>query len=312
MSLQDPLGLEIPGEGTPYVKNTKDKYWSAVSLPFMSIGYEIRLTPLQTLTFYNAIANNGKMVKPMLVQEIRDGGRTIEKFKPTVINSSVCSKSSVKMAKEILEGVVIRGTATSLNKSPYRVAGKTGTAQIASSTGYDKRNYNASFVGYFPADNPKYSCIVVVSKPSTGRYYASSVAVPVFKEIADKVYATNLAIQQPDTTPEFLSYPLYAKGYQKELLQLYREFEIPMDSMSTNSDWAIALESKKSVVLKTRIFREGEIPDVKGMGARDAVYVLENLGLKVNIQGRGFVKEQSVLPGTRAVKGREITIRLSV
>lgn len=312
MSLNEPLGLEIPGEGKPYVKNTKDKSWSAVSLPFMSIGYELRLTPLQTLTYYNAIANNGEMVKPMMVKEIREAGKVIEEFDPVVINPSICSESSVNKAQQILEGVVQRGTATSLKKSPYRVAGKTGTAQIASSRGYDKRNYNASFAGYFPADDPKYSCIVVVSKPSTGRYYASSVAVPVFKEIADKVYATNLSIQQRDTTPEFLSYPLYAKGYQEELLQLYKKFEVPLDSMSTNSDWAIALEADSSVILKTRIFKEGEIPNVKGMGARDAVYVLENLGLKVNIKGRGFVREQSVLPGTRAVKGRQITLRLSV
>jgi cell division protein FtsI (penicillin-binding protein 3) len=312
MSLNEPVGIEIPGEGKPYVKNTKDKSWSAVSLPFMSIGYELRLTPLQTLSFYNAIANDGTMVKPMLVKEIREAGKTIEKFETKVINPSVCSKSSVEKAREILEGVVTRGTAKSLSKSPYKVGGKTGTAQIASSRGYDKTNYNASFVGYFPADDPKYSCIVVVSKPSTGKYYATSVAVPVFKEIADKVYATNLAIHQRDTTPEFLTYPLYAKGYQEELRQLYQGFDIPLDSMSTNAEWAIALEADSSVVLKTRIFREGEIPNVKGMGARDAVYVLENLGLKVNIQGRGFVREQSVLPGTRAVKGRQITLRLSV
>jgi cell division protein FtsI (penicillin-binding protein 3) len=224
----------------------------------------------------------------------------------------VCSDESIRKAKEILEGVVLRGTATSLKNAPYSVAGKTGTAQIASSTGYDKRNYNASFVGYFPADKPKYSCIVVVSKPSTGRYYASSVAVPVFKEIADKVYATNLDIQKPDTMPESTVYPLYATGYQEELKQLYETFDVPLDSMSTNAEWAIALKGKNSVLLDTRVFREGQVPNVKGMGARDAVYVLENLGLKVQVQGRGFVREQSILPGTRITKGSRITIRLSV
>ena len=312
MSLNEKLGLEVPGEGDPFIKNTKNKSWSKVSLPFMSIGYELQLTPLQTLTFYNAVANDGVMVKPMLVQEIKDSGKTIESYDTEVINKSICSKSSIEKAKEILEGVVIRGTATSLNKSPYRIAGKTGTAQIASSKGYDKTNYNASFVGYFPADNPKYSCIVVVSKPSTGRYYASSVAVPVFKDIADKVYATNLAIQQKDTTPEIISYPLYAKGYQPEIKQVYENFNIPIDPNSVNSDWVISLEAENAVVLKPRIFKEGLIPDVKGMGARDAIYVLENLGLKVQIQGRGFVKEQSVLAGTKAVKGRSITLILSV
>jgi len=249
----------------------------------------------------------------MFVKEIRDAGRVKERFETTTINKSVCSSESIEKAKEILEGVVLRGTATSLKSAPYSVAGKTGTAQIATpNKGYDKRNYNASFVGYFPADNPKYSCIVVVSKPSTGRYYASSVAVPVFKEIADKVYATNLEIQKPDTLPDSKIYPLYATGYQEELKQLYETFEVPLDSMSTNSEWAIALKGDSSVLLDTRIFREGLVPNVKGMGARDAVYVLENLGLKVQVQGRGFVREQSILPGTRLTKGSRITIRLSV
>ena len=253
------------------------------------------------------------MVKPMFVKEVREAGKLIEKFETSVINKSICSAGSIEKAREILEGVVQKGTATSLKQAPYKVAGKTGTAQIATpNKGYDKQNYNASFVGYFPADNPKYSCIVVVSRPSTGRYYASSVAVPVFKDIADKVYATSLDIQQQDTTEDSDVYPLYATGLQKEIKQLYETFEVPLDSMSTNSEWAIALKADSAVVLETRIFREGLVPNVKGMGARDAVYVLENLGLKVNVSGRGFVREQSLTPGTRVKKGNQITIRLSV
>jgi len=314
MSINDLNGIEIPGEGKPYIKNTKDQSWSKVSLPFMSIGYELRLTPLQILTFYNAIANNGKMVKPMFVKEIREAGRTIEEFDPEVINKSVCSDESVVKARQILEGVVENGTAKNLKQSIYKIAGKTGTAQIASQNqGYDKRNYNASFVGYFPADDPKFSCIVVVSRPSTGKYYASSVAVPVFKDISDKVYATNLDIQKDIKTDEFSKvYPLYAHGYRKELQQIYEGLEIPLDSLSTQSDWAIALKADSSVRLETRIIREGLVPNVKGMGARDAVYVLENLGLKVKIKGRGFVREQSLQPGARVGKGNEITLFLSV
>jgi cell division protein FtsI (penicillin-binding protein 3) len=312
MSLNTPLGLEIPGEGTPYIKNPKDKTWSLVSLPYMSIGYELLLTPLQILSFYNAVANDGRMVKPMFVREIRDAGRLEKRYETVTINKSICSEESIEKAQAILEGVVQHGTATSLKDAPYRVAGKTGTAQIAGKSGYNKRNYNASFVGYFPADDPKYSCIVVVSNPSTGKYYASSVAVPVFKEIADKVYATNLEIQKADTLPDSRSYPLYATGYQAELKQLYETFEVPLDSMSTNAEWAIALKGDSSVLLDTRIFREGQVPNVKGMGARDAVYVLESLGLKVEVRGRGFVREQSILPGTRITKGNRITIRLSV
>jgi cell division protein FtsI (penicillin-binding protein 3) len=314
MSLNEPNGIEISGEGKPYIKNTKDQSWSKVSLPFMSIGYELRLTPLQILTFYNAIANNGKMVKPLFVREIRESGRTVEEFEPEVINKSVCSDESVAKAREILEGVVENGTATNLKQSIYKIAGKTGTAQIASQNqGYDKRNYNASFVGYFPADNPKFSCIVVVSRPSTGRYYASSVAVPVFKDISDKVYATNLDIQKdPEIEEISKAYPLYAHGYREELQWIYEELNIPLDSLTTQADWAIALKADSAVRLETRIIKDGLVPNVKGMGARDAVYVLENLGLKVKIKGRGFVREQSIQPGARIGKGNEITLFLSV
>jgi len=314
MSLNEQHGIDIPGEGQPYIKNTESTSWSKVTLPFMSIGYELRITPLQILSFYNAVANNGTMVKPIFVKEIRKAGNTIEEFETEVINSSICSEKSLQFAHEILEGVVEKGTATSLNKSPYKIAGKTGTAQIANqNAGYDKRNYNASFVGYFPADDPKYSCIVVVSKPSTGRYYASSVAVPVFKEIADKVYATNLEIHQHiDFGDSIINYPIYATGYQEELEQIYETLEIPLDSMSTNAEWAIALKADSAVRLETRIIKEGLIPNVKGMGAKDAIYVLENLGLKVNIKGRGFVREQSLSPGSRATKGNQIYLRLAV
>jgi cell division protein FtsI (penicillin-binding protein 3) len=314
MSIHKKNGIEIPGEGKPYIKDTKKSSWSGVSLPFMSIGYEIQLTPLQLLTFYNAVANDGKMVKPLFVKEIQCAGKTVDVFKKEVLDNAICSKKSLRKAREILEGVIENGTATSLRKSPYKIAGKTGTAQIANrNSGYDKQNYNASFVGYFPAEAPKYSCIVVVSRPSTGRYYASSVAVPVFKEISDKLYATNLEIQQENEimVPNN-SYPLYATGYQKELEQIYQSLNIPLDSQSTSAEWAIALQADSSVRLGTRILKEGVVPNVKGMGAKDAIYVLENLGLNVKIRGRGFVRKQSLPPGTRIKKGNTIYINLAV
>ncbi len=312
--LNEPLGIEIPGEATPYIKETKDKSWSAVSLPFMSYGYELQVTPLQIMTFYNTIANNGTMVKPMFVKEIKQGGKTIEKFSPTIIDNSICSSATIEMAKEMLEGVVQNGTAQSLKKSPFKIAGKTGTAQIAQpGGGYNKTNYNASFVGYFPADNPKFSCIVVISNPSTGRYYASSVAVPVFRDIANKVYATNLDIQvDQEYLADNINYPVYSTGYKDELEEIYNELNIPIDSASSNSEWAVSVKADSAVRLKTRIIKENVIPNVKGMGIKDAIYVLENLGLKVKIEGRGFVRSQSVLPGTRVTKGREIILKLSV
>lgn len=311
--LNEPLSIVIPGEGNPYVKNTKDKSWSKVSLPFMSIGYEVQLTPLQILTFYNAVANNGKMVKPMFVTEVRQAGNTIEEFETEVISKQICSEESIQLAQEILEGVVEKGTATALNKSAYKVGGKTGTAQIANKKkGYDKSNYNASFVGYFPAEDPKYSCIVVVNRPSTGKYYATSVAVPVFHEIADKVYATSLEIQnQIDTLPESTVYPVYAAGYEDELEEIYNTLNIPLDSLSTNAEWAIALQADSAIQLKPRIIKENLVPNVVGMGVKDAIYILENMGLKVSVDGKGYVKKQSQNPGVRVKKGSHIALKLS-
>ncbi len=314
MSLNQMNNIDIPGEAKPYIKDTKDRLWSKVSLPYMSIGYELQLTPLQILTFYNAVANDGVMVKPMFVKEIQEGGKTVKRFKREIINSSICSKSSIKKAHEILEGVVTEGTAELLKKSVYKIAGKTGTAQIAvHNKGYNKTNYNASFVGYFPADDPQYSCIVVISNPSAGNYYASSVAVPVFKEIADKVYATNLEIQtHKDPVSDKITYPAYAAGYQEDLKRIYETLDIPLDPSGTKSEWAIVSKSDSTLRLDARIIREGQVPNVKGMGAKDAVYVLENLGLRVIISGRGHVREQSIPPGSALIKGSQISLRLEV
>ncbi|MBN2520711.1 MAG: penicillin-binding protein 2, partial [Bacteroidales bacterium] len=195
MNLNEKLGMEIKGEGDPLIKYPSDPTWSGISLPWMSIGYELRLTPLQILTFYNAIANDGKMIKPRFVKGIMEHGEITRSFKMEVINHSICSKQTIIKVKELLEGVVENGTAQNLKNPNYKIAGKTGTAQIANKKyGYnhDKGvSYQASFVGYFPADNPKYSCIVVVNSPSRYIYYGNIVAGPVFKEIADKVYATS-------------------------------------------------------------------------------------------------------------------------
>ncbi len=312
MTLNDPLDLDIKGEGTPYIKTTEDESWSKITLPWMSIGYEIKLTPMQILAFYNAIANSGKKVKPMFVKEIREAGKTIKTFNTEVLEKSICSKSTIKQAQEMLEGVVERGTGKSLNNSAYKIAGKTGTAQIAKgSEGYDKNNYNASFVGYFPTENPKYSCIVVISKPSTGLYYASSVAAPVFKEIADKVYSTQLDIQQN----RLLAYldnstPLAKTGKQSDLLYIYRSLNLPVVVTDSVDEWAVTLPEENDVVLRTRRITHGIVPNVIGMGAKDAVYILEKIGLTVRLHGKGTIIKQSISPGSTITKGREIVLEL--
>lgn len=315
MRLNQPLGIEIPGERKPYIKHPSDKQnWYGTSLPWMSIGYEITMTPLQMLTFYNAVANNGVMVKPQFVKEIRHGNTITQKFEPIVLSESIASQKTIDSAKRLLEGVVENGTAKFLSKSPFKIAGKTGTAQIASGKkGYNKQNYNASFAGYFPAGNPKYTCIVVVSNPSAGKIYGGAVAAPVFKEIADKVYATRpdihdgVIVQKPDT----LTVPATkGKVFQEDIYALYGKLGVSMNQNMRGTTW-IEMEAKKySMQLKPAEIQTGIVPDVMGMNAKDAIFILENMGLKTNLSGQGRVITQSVAPGEVVVNGQLITLTL--
>ena len=313
MSLNKPLGIEFQGEGHPFIKHPKDKkIWYGTTLPWMSVGYEISLTPLQILTFYNAVANRGKMVKPMFVKEIWQTGKIIKTFKPVVINKSICSKRTIDTVQSLLEGVVERGTAKNLNNSIYKIAGKTGTAQIANKNKGYSEFYNASFVGYFPADDPKYSCIVVVNKPSGGKYYGSSVAAPVFKEIADKVYATQLDIHQQNEEEQGEIYiPLVTAGNQSDLQKFYQTFDFPIDTLSSTAEWVVTSRNDNSVKFGEKRIKPEIVPNVYGMSAKDAIYILENLGMRTKLRGKGIVKNQSVKAGSKVRKGTEITLNLS-
>ncbi|REJ85013.1 MAG: PASTA domain-containing protein [Bacteroidetes bacterium] len=313
--LNDRLDLQIDGEGKPRIKTVRDKDWSGVSLPWMSIGYETKLTPLQILTFYNAVANNGKMVKPKFVREIQHHGKTVKKFPTEILRDSIAGEKSIMAARRMMEGVVERGTATSLNKSPYKIAGKTGTAQIANPKyGYDikMRSYQASFVGYFPADEPRYSCIVVVYAPSNNFYYGGAVAAPIFKEIADKVYSNHLDFQnsplQQDTSINTL--PLALAGVQKDTRRVLAGINIPVVSDDDDAKWINPVLKEDKLLLTERVISMKSIPNVVGMGAKDATYVLENSGLRVLIVGRGAVIRQSIAPGSKIERGQTITIEL--
>ncbi|MDP4266001.1 MAG: penicillin-binding protein [Bacteroidota bacterium] len=314
MKINEPLNLDISGEGKPYIKNTKDKSWSNLSLPWMSIGYEVKMSPLQTLTFYNAIANNGKMVKPLFIKEIRETGKVVKSFGANVINESICSQETLKKVKEMLEGVVEEGTARSLKNTIYKIAGKTGTAQTYQNGGYQKV-YKASFVGYFPADNPKYTCIVVINAPSKGEYYGSIIAGPVFKEIADKVYATRLDIRNYITLTRSndARIPVSKKGCANEIMKLYQVLNLKTLNNNSRSDSTLVNYLANNVYtsniqdqLKKRI-----MPNIKGFGLKDAVYFLENAGLNVTVSGKGTVIRQSINPGSRFSKGSKIHIELS-
>ncbi len=315
-NLNKPLQLQIAGEGEPRIKNVKDKDWWAGSLPQISIGYEVKLTPLQILAFYNAIANNGRMVKPKLVREEWYHGSLVRNFATEVIKDSIASPGAIAKARKLLEGVVEHGTASSLNKSCYKIAGKTGTAQMfGNKFGYDKSHmsYQASFVGYFPADHPKYSCMVVVYAPSNDMYFGGAVAAPVFKEISDKVYSNRMEMHDTAPTNDSLvkSLPVVKSGSRKELTKVLAELRVPVSPLTTEASWVSVNTSTNSMQLAERKITAGIVPNVIGMGARDALNILENAGLRVKITGRGTVLKQSIEAGTKITKGQSIILELS-
>lgn len=268
-------GLQIKGEGQPVIPQPGAKNWYGTTLPWMAFGYGVSMTPLQTLSLYNAVANDGKMVKPIFVSEIKEWSKTIKKYDPEVINPKICSDETLLKVRKVLENVVKNGTGKGLYSPDFSMAGKTGTAQVNYSKA--EMSYASSFVGYFPADQPKYSCIVVVHNPDKSKgYYGADVAGPVFKRIAQKIFT------DVPSTNKFKSIKL--KSPKQEVL--YREFE------------------KKSQG-NTNV-----VPNVKGMAGMDAVSLLENLGLKVKFTGVGKVKKQSINPGETFKKNQIITIEL--
>jgi len=313
--LNEALGLDIKGEGIPSIKYPDDPSWSGVSLPWMSIGYAVKQTPLQTLTFYNAIANNGKMMKPRFVKELQYHGDVIRKFDNEVLKSKICSEETLDRVKNMLEGVVLRGTSRNLRNSNYKIAGKTGTAQIADKNkGYGHKVYQASFVGYFPADDPMYSCIVVINRPNkTKGFYGNQVAGPVFKTIADKVYAMSYSMHpiKPDDSSLEPKVPVSLNGYKNDLDKVFDGLNIEIANKNIQSDWVMTSRKDSIIEYKYRRVKKFMVPNVKGMGVQDALYILENAGLRVQVNGLGAVSKQSLRPGSYFKRGDRITIDLS-
>jgi cell division protein FtsI (penicillin-binding protein 3) len=280
MGLNKPLGLPFQGEGKPYIPHPNDKHWSAISLPWMAFGYGVSVTPLQTLTLYNAVANNGEMVKPQFVSEIKEWNKVIKTYNKEVINPKICSDETIGKLKAVLQNVVKRGTGKDLYSKNFSMAGKTGTAQANyGKNGGSEKHYISSFVGFFPAENPKYSCIVVVHKPNTSgnNYYGADVAGPVFKRIAQKIFTDS------PSTNEITN--LNKKIRKQELA--YDDYKIKSSSVSK------------------------VIPNLKGMSGMDAVALLENLKLKVKVIGIGKVKKQSIPAGESLDKNKTIILELS-
>ena len=301
--LDKPIDFQLKGEGVPYFKKPGEKNWYGTTLPWMSIGYEAKLTPLHTLMLYNAVANDGKMVKPMIVQAVARGNQIEEKYETEVVRRNIASSKTISQLKILLEGVVENGTAKNVYTKDYKIAGKTGTAQKLIGGRYTQRYYT-SFAGYFPADKPKYSAIVVIDSPKGFAAYGGDVSAPVFKEIADKIYAQDLELNEKKNDKTYLvsnsgTFPMIQAGKMDELQMICNKFGISNHlSGETEEEWVKSNPVNKAIIWKANKTDSPTVPDVTGMSLRDALYVLENKGIRVVYQGKGRVRGQSINPGT--------------
>lgn len=306
-------GIDLVGETNPIVKNPKSRTWSATTLPWMAFGYEVLVSPLQTLALYNAVANEGKMMRPYLVSAIQESGITVQQNQPQTMLESICSETTLRQLKECLEGVCSEGTGKDLFKgSFYKVAGKTGTALVANGNrGYADHIYQSSFAGYFPADHPKYSCIVVIkNKPFAKKYYGAAVAGPIFKELADKLMSANA---DPLTAPVLKkdSSQFYYAGSTRDMKEVVRTVGLDYTDSAGKNEWGRLYASNDIRVLNKETVSRQTIPDVKGMGLKDALYLLESMDLRVAVRGMGKVRTQSPEPGSILRKNEMITIQLN-
>ena len=316
MGLSTSLDLELPFPDNLKSPIPNKGSWSGVTLPWMSIGYEMQLTPIHMLAFYNAVANQGKMVKPIFTSAISRDGKIIEVHATEVINPAICSEATIDVVMPLLIGVVEEGTAKNIKSSNYLIAGKTGTTVINFNNRAEgeEKEYQASFVGFFPADNPKYSCIVVVNNPKENGVYGGSVAAPIFKELADKVYASDMSIHKALQQSDVLaSLPKVQQGSVEEVNKVLAEFEI--NTIATDERWMVSKTLKEEVILEVRRIerdlQNGNMPDLRGMGIQDAIYLLESYGLTVESKGSGAIQFQSIAKGVRFTKGAVIKLELA-
>ena len=330
LGLNKKIGTGIAGEAQPYIKHPNDKtkdgrkIWSNVSLPWMSIGYEVNVTPMQIITLYNAIANGGKMMKPQFVTEIRRGNQTIEHYDPVVLNDQIAPPEAITMLQTMLEGVTQRGTAKKqLSDCAFPTAGKTGTAQYCDPRlGYKyrdpktgRRMYNTTFVGYFPADKPKYSCIVVVSRARGPHWAAGGVSAPGFREIAEKVYALRLGIEEDEatgaTTDPAEQQPAIVKhdqalAYLNGLSANYTDYAL-------EGDWVTVEQADNgSYKIKKAEVTTATVPNVVGMNISDAVCLLESMGISAHFSGQGTVTEQSLHAGDSLKENSVMNLKLAM
>ncbi|MDR0843760.1 MAG: transpeptidase family protein [Tannerella sp.] len=312
IGIDEKFDLEIPGAGAVHVRTPEDRYWSKKSLPWMSFGYEVQSPPIHTLTFYNAIANNGKMIRPIFTKEIRQNGKIIHRNSTDVIRPSICSNETLGIIRQMLTDVVEKGTGNAVHSDVVSIAGKTGTAQIA--TGGSYQSHQVSFCGYFPAENPQYSCIVMIRRPRIGYPSGGTMSGGVFKVIAEKLYSRQVQFDlrhiEGDSARVML--PAVRNSDTKALEYVLDELDIDTKPGRLKSGYAIGERTKGTdfMEIKPLTVKEGLVPHVVGMGAKDAVYALENCGLRVKFAGHGQVVSQSIPAGQKAVKGQTVAIVL--
>ncbi|MFN8309644.1 MAG: penicillin-binding protein [Chitinophagales bacterium] len=299
----EPVSIELGGSARPVLAPAKK--WSGVSSAFIAHGYEVQVSALHTLQFYNAIANGGVMVKPTLIEKIREYNTTVDSPGAMVLNEHLLSEKTVKALRDILEGVVANGTARNLKNDYLQIAGKTGTAVISNHGYRGNKKYQASFVGYFPAEKPEYSMIVVVNSPSNGVYYGNVVAGTVFREVADKVYSISLDMHRPVNTGQITYAPQVQSAHYYDVEKIYAQFGFAAPAVA--GEWVKASGDKQFAANE---MKANTVPDVVGMGLKDALYLLESRGLKVQFEGNGNVRRQSINAGEKINKGSTIKILL--
>jgi cell division protein FtsI (penicillin-binding protein 3) len=317
MRMDTVTGIDLVGERSPVIYKPGGKYWGPTTLPWMAFGYNLSISPLQTAMLYNAIANNGVMLKPYLVSSVKEEGILLKEFLPKVLDPKICSDATLAQLKSCLEGVCIEGTARELFKTaPYKVAGKTGTALVADGNkGYASKIYQSSFAGYFPAENPQYTCIVVIkNKPFAPVFYGASVAGPVFREIADRLYSTYTrgikSTIAANKKSDSISYQ-YA-GYKSDITYLSNQLKLKyQDSTGRADQWSSIQNTNATLVLQRKPIDDKSMPILKGMGLKDALFLCEEMGLSVSVKGKGKVEEQSIMPGQFIVKGQQIVLSLN-
>ena len=313
--LTESLGIDLEGEPNPTVHRPGTKKWSGLSLPWMAVGYEFQQTPLQTLAFYNAIANEGRLVRPHFVKEIRRGTEVVKTFQPVVLRQKICSMSTLEIMKGCLEGVMKNGTGKKLTSSYFEIAGKTGTAQLmnnrTSKDGKGERIFLASFVGYFPVKNPRYSCIVSVEAVGEN-VYGGVMSGTVFSAIANKVYASSLKYHKAinEKGKRVWEIPVSKDGNRYDLKKILSKLKIPFRQTSED-EWVSTEKQKNAIEFHKRLITKNLVPDVLGMDAKDAVYLIENAGMHVSIKGYGKVTKQSVSGGKQVYRGGLIELTLN-